>query len=266
LARVSGSDEIAELDATVHYAADLIGAAIKMRQEATAMITHDLKTPLQSVRNYFDMLGSGSLGDLNEKGTRLLKIGTRSLQHMADLINSVLQLEKLRTGNVTLETVKLQLATLLDACLDSIKLLAGQKNIAILRGYDPSESSQVDGDAFWLEQVFSNILSNAIKFSPENSTIFVGLKRQEQGVVVQVQDQGPGIPENELGQIFERYHRVESTAAIPGTGLGLPIAKELIDLHHGSIAVESKPGSGCTFSIVLPFAQEAGSGSPIAAG
>lgn len=263
LAPVSGSDEIAELDATVHYAADQIGAAMKMRQEATAMITHDLKTPLQSVRSYFEMLGHGSFGELNERGTRLLQIGIRSVQHMAELINSVLQLEKLRTGNVTLETVKLQLTTLLDACLDSIKLLAGQKNIAILRGYDQSETSQIDGDAFWLEQVFSNILSNAIKFSPEDSTIYVGLKKQDHGVEVQVHDQGPGIPENEIAQIFERYHRVESTAAIPGTGLGLPIAKELIDLHHGSIAVESKPGSGCTFSVVLPFAQETGSASPM---
>lgn len=261
LEQVGGSDEIAELDATVHYAAGMIEAAKKMRQEATAMITHDLKTPLQSVRNYFEMLEMGNFGNLNEKGTRLLAIGMRSLQHMADLINGVLQLEKLRTGNVTLQAVPLRLSGTLDTCLDAVKLLAGQKNISIVRGYDQSDSALIDGDAFWLQQVFGNVLSNAIKFSPENSTVFIGLMRRETGLEVQIQDQGPGIPEKDLAQIFDRYHRVESTAAVPGTGLGLPIAKELIELHHGSITVESKPGSGCTFSIVLPFAQIGDSGS-----
>jgi signal transduction histidine kinase len=256
LQTLGGTDEIAELDATVHYAAGLIEAAKKMRQEATAMITHDLKTPLQSVCNYFEMIEHGALGELNERGIRLLGIGQRALQHMADLINSVLQLEKLRTGSVSLQLSPLQLSALLDRCLDSIKLLAGQKNIAIVHEFNQCESAQIDGDAFWLEQVFGNVLSNAIKFSPENSTIFVDLKKQDHVLEVRITDQGPGIPEKDLALVFDRYHRVESTAGVPGTGLGLPIAKELVDLHHGSIKAESVLGSGATFSIALPLAKQ----------
>ncbi len=260
LAPVQGTDEVASLDATFHSAAAQIEAAKRMRQEATAMITHDLKTPLQSVRSFLEMLANGKFGEVNERGIKLLSASQRSSQHMVDLINSVLQLEKLRTGHLQLQTAPLELSPLLDKCLDSIKLLADAKQISLTRDYGELKSVLVDGEAFWLEQVFVNVLSNAIKFSPEKSTVSLKLQKSGESLEVLIADQGVGIAPEDLKLIFERFHRVQSTALTPGSGLGLPIAKELIELHHGSLKADSVVGEGSTFSIRLPLA-DSGAGS-----
>jgi signal transduction histidine kinase len=253
LARIGGSDEVAELDANFHFAAEQIEAAQRMRQEATAMIIHDLKTPLQSVRSYFEMLERGSFGEMSENGKRLLSSSQRASRHMVDLVNSVLQLEKLRTGNVQLQTASIDLTELLDKSVDSIKVLADQKHISMIREYQHSGSFNIDGDAFWLEQIFVNILSNAIKFSPEDSTVSIRTQHQQGDVEIAFTDEGSGIPEADLKHVFERFHRVESSMSVPGTGLGLPIAKELVELHHGTITLESTVGKGSTFSIRFPL-------------
>ncbi len=255
LSPVSGSDEIAELDRNFHYAAELIEAAKRMRQEVTAMISHDLKAPLQTVRSFLEMLEHGFFGTLDEPGRRLLLTTQNACEHMVVLIDSVLQLEKLRTGNVQLQTVSVELAPLLDKCIAAIKLLAEEKGVVLVEGYKQSSSASVEGDAFWLEQVFVNILSNAVKFTAKNSTVSVSTEISDMHVVIRITDQGPGIPKEDRKLIFDRFHRVQSTAGIAGTGLGLPIARELIELHHGSIAVESEVGKGSTFAISLPLSK-----------
>jgi signal transduction histidine kinase len=256
LAAIGGTDEVAELDRNFHCAAELTQAAKRMRQEVTAMITHDLKTPLQSVRSYLNMMEHGHFGALNEQGVKLLATTQNASEHMVALIDNVLQLEKLRTGNVRLQAAPIKLAPLLDKCLDSVKLLAAEKAITLSRSYNQSSSENADGDAFWLEQVFVNILSNAIKFTPRNSTVSVSTHSANGDVEIRIADQGPGIPEADKKLIFDRFHRVQSTASVAGTGLGLPIAKELIELHHGSISVESDVGKGSTFAIRLPLSKD----------
>jgi signal transduction histidine kinase len=256
LSPVSGSDEIAELDRNFHYAAELIEAAKRMRQEVTAMISHDLKAPLQTVRSFLEMLEHGFFGTLDEPETRLLLTTQNACEHMVVLIDSVLQLEKLRTGNVQLQTVSVELAPLLDKCIAAIKLLTEEKGVILVEGYKQSSSASVEGDAFWLEQVFVNILSNAVKFTAKNSTVSVSTEKSEMHAVIRITDQGPGISKEDRSLIFDRFHRVQSTAGIAGTGLGLPIARELIELHHGSIAVESEVGRGSTFAISLPLSKQ----------
>jgi len=212
---------------------------------------------LQSVRNYLEMLAQGMLGSLNEKGTRLLNTVQNACDHMFALIDSVLQLEKLRTGAVPLQHKPIQLEPLLDKCLDGIKLLADEKKVVIAESYKHGRSDTIEGDAFWLEQVFANLLSNAVKFAPSDSTVSVSTEKADKQVIVRISDQGPGIPEKDKKLIFDRFHRLQSTAAKEGTGLGLPIARELIELHHGSIEVESEVGKGSTFSIRLPLVESA---------
>jgi signal transduction histidine kinase len=254
LAAIGGTDEVAELERNFHYAAELIEAAKRMRQEVTAMITHDLKTPLQSVRSYLEMMEHGLFGPLNEQGLKLLSTTQNATEHMVGLIDNVLQLEKLRSGNVKLQATSIKLAPLLNTCLDSVNLLAAEKDIVIAANYQ-SSSDNVDGDAFWLEQVFVNILSNAIKFTPNNSTVSISTHSANGDVEIRIADQGPGIPDKDKKLIFDRFHRVESTSTVAGTGLGLPIARELIELHHGSISVASEVGKGSTFAIKLPLSK-----------
>ncbi len=254
LSPIGGSDEVAELDRNFHHAAELIEAAKRMRQEVTAMITHDLKTPLQSVRSFLEMVQNGFFGELNEAGTRLLSTTEKACKRMVNLIDSVLQLEKLRTHNVRLQTTAIELAPLLDKCLDSVKLLADDKNVVLVRAYN--QHNTVKGDAFWLEQVFVNILSNAIKFTRANSTVSVSTDNKNKHAEIRITDEGSGIGKDQIELIFDRFHRVQSTAGIAGTGLGLPIAKELIQLHYGSISIESELGKGSTFAIRLPLSPE----------
>ncbi len=255
-APIGGSDEVAELDKTFHSAAELIEAAKRMRQEVTAMISHDLKTPLQSVRSYLEMIERGSLGELNERGVKLLATSKNASRHMVDLIDNVLQLEKLRSGNLQLQVAPIDLLPFLDGCLDSVRLMAANKNMTMIDQYNQAGSVFVSGDEFWLKQVLVNILGNAIKYSPENTSVTVTTVKIDDKLEIRINDQGPGIPEADKKLIFERFHRVDSTASVKGTGLGLPIAKELIEMHHGSISVESESGKGSTFAVQLPLSQE----------
>lgn len=254
LAAQGGSDEVAELDRNIHYAAQLIEAAKRMRQEVMAMITHDLKTPLQSIKSYYEMLEGGLFGELNERGKRLLGISQNSIGHMTQLIDSVLELEKLRTGKVLLKTEEIEPSSLLDGCVQSVKVFADSKDVALITDYHHTPSDTIRGDDFWLHEVFINILSNAIKFTADNSKVTVATKITGRKLEVSVIDQGPGISKEEVAMIFERFHRAESAAPVAGSGLGLSIAKELIELHLGSIRVESEVGHGSTFIIGLPLA------------
>jgi signal transduction histidine kinase len=252
LASLGGSDEVAELDRTFHYAAELIEAAKKMRQEVTAMITHDLKTPLQSIRSYLEMLEAGLFGQLNEQGARLLTTTENASEHMVNLIDSVLQLEKLRTGSVRLKTEAVALEPLLNKCIELVKGYAEAKGVAVEASYNHPNEFGVTGDPFWLQEVFVNILSNGVKFTPEKSKVTIATRKAEETIEISIADQGPGIPEAELKLIFDRFHRVESTANVAGSGLGLSIAKELLTLHNGSIDVQSEIGKGSAFIIRLP--------------
>jgi signal transduction histidine kinase len=251
LPQVDGTDEIAELDKGIHHAGVLIAEAIQMRQEVTSMITHDLKTPLQSIGFFLQMLDQGMFGEVNEKGRNLLSLTDQESKRMLQLIESILQLEKLRSGAADLQSDIIDIATTLDRSVNAIEFLAISKEIEIQRQYGPAN---IRGDAFWLEQVFVNILSNAVKYSPKNSIVRVATKTTGGRLEVTIADNGQGISEQDQKRIFQKFHRIASTShAASGTGLGLTIAKELIELQSGTIEVESKPGQGSIFTISLPI-------------
>ena len=179
-----GTDEVAELDRSFHYAADLISQATRMRQEVTAMITHDLKTPLQSIRSFLEMLHHGLLGELNDQGESLLVLSEKESMRMVGLIDSVLQLEKMRTGNVKLRLTPIDISELLDRCQDAVALLAGEKEVDLKREYAQAKGIQIQADAFWLQQVVVNILSNAIKFSPTKAPVITAVQTTATEVVI----------------------------------------------------------------------------------
>jgi signal transduction histidine kinase len=222
----------------------------RVRREVTAMITHDLKSPLQSVRSFFEMLAVGRFGELNEKGTKLLKMTEQQTVRMFDLIQSVLQLEQLRSGRSTLETAVVDLRNLLEESLEAVQLLADDK--AITFDLDLSEASAC-GEAKWIKQIIVNILVNAINYSPSKSAVRATSQSLDEFSEVRISDQGPGLSEQEKILIFERFNRLGRTSdALGGSGLGLTICKELIALHQGYIKVESEPGQGSTFVLGFP--------------
>ncbi|HEY9778219.1 MAG TPA: ATP-binding protein [Planktothrix sp.] len=227
----------------------------RMRQEVTAMITHDLRTPLQSVKSFMEMLEFGRLGEISEQGVRLLGLAQRESGRMAKLIDSVLQLEKLRSHTVELQKSKIALDELIKNSCNAVTILAGDSEIEVVAPAVP-DHIVINGDPAWLEQVVVNLLGNAIKFSPKKSEIEVRGKTDESNHFgeISIKDQGPGISDTEKALIFERFHRMESTKQVEGTGLGLSICKELVELHGGYIRIDSRPGEGSTFIIGIPLA------------
>jgi PAS domain S-box-containing protein len=222
----------------------------RIRREVTAMITHDLKSPLQSVRSFFEMLGLGRFGEINEKGSKLLRMAEEQIMRMSDLIQSVLQLEQLRSGRSALETATVDLKDLMNESIEAVQLLADDKEITF--DMDLSEASAC-GEAKWIKQIFVNILVNAINYSPSKSTVRATSQSLDKFSEVRISDKGPGLNEQEKLMIFERFNRLGRKGdGLGGSGLGLTICKELIALHEGYIKVESEPGQGSTFVLGFP--------------
>ncbi|MDH3444790.1 MAG: CHASE domain-containing protein, partial [Deltaproteobacteria bacterium] len=229
--------------------------ANKERADFTAMIVHDLRSPLTVISGVSDTIKHGALGPLtDEQRLWIGRIGDNT-KHMTDIISDFLDVSKLEAGRIELTKKPVDLCRLTTTCLDHVLPLAEKKNIS-LKHEDAQEASMVSGDARWLEQLFWNLLSNAIKFTPEGGHITVGCDRANGNITTWVKDTGVGIPPEELSRIFEKYHQTESrkTTNEKGTGLGLVICKIIVEAHRGKIWVSSEEGKGSTFYFSLPVA------------
>ena len=201
------------------------------------------------------------MGELNARGQKLLGLAYQESQRMVRLIESVLQLEKLRSGAVALDRQPVPLTEVLQKSVEAMQLIAGGRSVVL--DFQPTDLF-VMADAAWLEQVFVNVLANAINYSPADSQVKVRAQATGTYAEVLIIDQGPGISEEEKSLIFERFHRVSVTALkVTGSGLGLTICKELVDLHHGYVKVESELGKGSTFVIGIPTASVASAGQKL---
>lgn len=223
----------------------------RMKQEVVAMVSHDLRSPLTSIQAMFDLLEAGILGQLNEKGEDKIRRSSASLNRLISMINDLLDMEKLESGMFELDLDNVSFATLAAHAVEAVQTSAEQKKIELQ--VDKSEAIvYCDGDR--IVRVLINFLSNAIKFSPANSTIKLGISQRENAVQLEVIDQGKGIPADKLETVFERFKQVERADETTkgGSGLGLAICKAIIDAHHGAIGATSEIGHGSTFWIRLP--------------
>ncbi len=226
----------------------------RLKQQFMAMISHDLRTPLTTIGNYLEMLEAGLFGQLNDKGSHLLRVAENNAHRMLTLINDLLDLEKAEFGGLKLECSSLKLDNLLDYSVKSVSSLAAEKQITI--DYSPKDLT-IFADAHRVTQVAVNLLSNAIKFSPQNSTIAIKVEQNNEMATISISDQGRGIPEHLKEAIFERFQQVEIADAIDkgGSGLGLAICKAIVELHNGKITIENNIHGGSTFSFNMPVAQ-----------
>jgi PAS domain S-box-containing protein len=227
--------------------------AERMKQEVVAMITHDLRTPLSTIRNFLEMLGAAMYGELTEKGEKMLALADRSSARMLSLINDLLDVEKIKAGMMELSIADTQLASVLEHCAQSVASLAEAGGIKIEVS---SENIIVKADEDRLSRVVTNLLSNAIKFSPSGSTITLAARLGTDGqfAEVMVKDEGRGIPQEMIGTIFDRFTQVmeSDSRSKGGSGLGLAICKALVELHGGTISAASQNGEGTTFTFTVP--------------
>ncbi len=226
----------------------------RLKQQFMTMISHDLRTPLTTIGNYLEMLAAGMFGQLTDRGEHLLKIAQDNSSRMLTLINDLLDLEKAEFGGLKLSCSDQNLQDLIDTAVNSISTLASKNQIGI--EVEPS-MLVVSADANRVGQVLVNLLNNAIKFSPSNSTIKIASYIENDMAAICILDEGRGIPLNLQESIFERFRQVEIDDSIDkgGTGLGLTICKTIVELHGGEITAESNIIKGSKFSFTLPLSQ-----------
>jgi signal transduction histidine kinase len=232
--------------------------ANRLKSEFLANVSHELRTPLNSILGFADLLKDAANHDA--KAARYLQNILSSGRNLLDLINDLLDLAKIEAGRMEIRSEPLSLNDLFEGLTSVLKPLSEQKNLVLLSTVAP-DVPIIETDPAKLQQVLYNFLSNAIKFSPAGARIDLRAQRDEDGGVrVLVTDRGPGIPTEQHQLIFEKFRQIDAshTRIHSGTGLGLAISKELITLLGGTIGVDSTPGRGSTFWVVLPLKNVAG--------
>ena len=231
-------------------------SAERMKQEVVAMVSHDLRSPLATIRGFFEMLENGLFGELSERGQHLLAVANRNTTRMLTLIKDLLDIEKMEAGMLELQRADVNISTVFEHCENAVSNLASEKSVSVQ--FDAANAS-VFADEDRLVQIATNLITNAIKFSPKDGIVRVCAEDLPGGVEITVVDQGRGIPKEVVGRIFDRFKQVENADCKEkgGTGLGLAICKALVELHGGTISVESEFGSGSKFKFSIPKAEAA---------
>jgi signal transduction histidine kinase len=250
---LAGTDEIAHLDHVFHDMADTLAEASRKRlelenlkQQFVAMISHDLRTPLTAIKSYFSLLSDGTYGQLTERGVQRSKLAETSVQSLISMVSDLLDVEKFEAGKLEMNCQNTSLQAIVDKSLDAVRGMAEQQKVK-LEARDVA--TEVYADADRLVRVLVNLLGNAIKFSPADSTVSISSTVTNGWVEVRVVDQGRGIPAAHKEAIFDRFQQVEieDDTSKGGSGLGLAICKAIVEAHGGTIGVDSEEGKGSTF-------------------
>ncbi|HEX8639277.1 MAG TPA: ATP-binding protein [Pyrinomonadaceae bacterium] len=223
----------------------------RVRQEFLSNISHELRTPLTAIMAFVETLEDGAIDD-PENNLRFLGVIRRNTERMHHLINDILELSSIESGNVRLNPKKVTLAPLVDVIFTNVSAKAAAREISLVN--ETGENATVFADAARLEQMLTNLIDNAVKFNRQAGSVVVRCERTGEKDVISVADSGEGIASEHLQRIFERFYRTDRARSreIGGTGLGLAIVKHLALLHGGEVSVESTPNEGSIFFIELP--------------
>ena len=243
--RLSGS-VLSFRDISQRYALD------RLKDEFISTVSHELRTPLTAIRGAMGLLSHGSLVELNDKASNLLRIALNNSDRLLRLINDILDLERMQSGRDRLVFRKVQLAQVVKQAMDCLAPVADTAGVQLIHD---STQAEIAADPDRLLQVLINLLSNAVKFSPRNSAVSVLMRTDANGVTLSVVDAGRGIPADKLESIFGRFQQVDASDARQkgGTGLGLAICRTIVHQHSGRIWAERNPVRGASFRVFLPY-------------
>jgi signal transduction histidine kinase/CHASE3 domain sensor protein len=230
----------------------------RAKSDFVATVSHELRTPLTSIKGYLEMLMDGDVGELSSEQDRTLATVNRNATRLQDLIEDLLTLSSIEAGTFKTATAPADVAEIITRVGEDIQPGVAKKHIALTMTC-PSDGLVVDGDAKQLTRVMTNILSNAVKFTPPGGQIRVTAEEAGGWAVVSVADSGIGIPDADKEGLFTRFFRASNATkqAIPGTGLGLAIVQTIIAAHGGEISFQSQEGEGTTVCMRLPLTQPA---------
>jgi signal transduction histidine kinase len=240
----------------------------RLKSDFVSNVSHELRTPLTAIKGSVDLVLREALGPLNERQTHHLRRLRSNTLHLTDLINDLLDLSKIEAGKIELKSTRVSLGGLVHEVVETLRPVAADKRIT-LEAAAPAPAVLVWADRDKITQVLTNLIGNAIKFSPPHGTVMVSSASSDADWVrVSVADTGPGIVADERERIFEKFYQgAQNGGPKPkGTGLGLAISKTLVELHGGKIWVESEINRGSTFYFTLPaaIAGEAKAPAPVA--
>ncbi|HEY9716724.1 MAG TPA: ATP-binding protein [Trichormus sp.] len=217
--------------------------------EFYALLSHELRTPLTSIRGSMGLLEAGVAGKLSEMAAELVTIAKHEVDRLVRLVNNILDLKKIEAGKLQLHTAAVAPTSIVKTTLTALGSLAAETNVALIEVITTERMVLCDQDR--IIQVLTNLVANAIKFSPEGKAIEIKVSEENPHVRFAVVDRGPGIAADHLPLLFAKYQQIES-AQRKGTGLGLAISKALVEQHGGKIGVESRIGEGSTFWFEIP--------------
>jgi two-component system cell cycle sensor histidine kinase PleC len=250
----TSQEKLSQLARKYEVAMTRAEAANLAKSEFLANMSHELRTPLNAINGFSEIMEAemfGPLGDARYKGyaSDILKSG----QHLLSLINDILDMAKIEAGKLTLHYEKVALK---EVCEDAIRLMRGKvQECGLTVHLDAPDLPEIDADHRGLKQVLLNLISNAVKFTPDGGDITVALRRQADHIRIAVTDTGIGIAPEDVARLARPFEQVEGqhSKTTQGTGLGLALTKSLIELHHGELLIESEPGQGTTVSFSLPI-------------
>ena len=234
----------------------------ELKTDFISMVSHELRTPLTSIKGFVKLVLVEDLGPLTAQQRECLQVADREADRLTHLINDLLDISRIDAGRIVFNWEEVDLTAVTARVLQTLHPQAADQQLHLVSAV-PEALPLVRGDRQRIIQILTNLVGNAIKFTPPGGQVTISAAAAPGQVVVQVADTGEGIPAQAQTRIFDRFYQVENRRANArgGTGLGLPIAKQLVELHGGQIGLRSTPGEGTTFVFTLPLAgQPAGGG------
>jgi len=225
-------------------------AAYEVKSKFISTVSHELRTPLTSIKGSLDLLNSGALGETPDKMTPMLNIAGKNAKRLADLINDLLDLQKIEAGEMVYRFERISVGDLIRDAVEANQGFADSLQVGLM-DIRPDETLFIHGDEARLMQVMSNVISNALKFSHEGSVVRVYSERIDRRVRICVKDSGIGIPAGAKEKVFGKFTQVDNSdqRRVGGTGLGMNITKQIVEQHKGDIDYVSREGKGTTFFI-----------------
>lgn len=226
----------------------------RMKTDFISLASHQLKTPLSAIKWFLEMLIGGDFGQLTEKQNDAVKNINDSNERMIELVNSLLNISRIESGRIIVDPIPVNFGDLINKVVEELSKKVDLKKQKIITNID-SDIATISLDPKLIRQVVMNLLTNAMKYSPEGTNIHISVSKQNEFVCVKVEDHGYGIPHDEQSKIFERFYRATNVVKreTDGTGLGLYLVKSIVDSSGGKVWFESKEGVGTSFYFTLPL-------------
>lgn len=251
------ADEIGDLSRSFRGMTQRLADLDKLKAEFMSISTHELKTPINVIGGYAELIQEGVYGEINEKQDTALKSIREQSRVLTQMVNQLLDVSRIEAGGMRLEMHQIVVRDLLERVQRTFVALANKQDITFDVNVEDSTPSVVPGDGDRLrDQVLGNLISNAFKFTPAGGRVEVRAWAKTGFLHICVSDTGAGIPEEQQPHVFDKFYQVGGQARSKGAGLGLTIAHEVVQGHGGEISVTSKPGEGTTFELRLPVTRE----------